>query len=179
MPSRDATAALGHAFNRILRERARLLARPLDEAVDDHVALLTFTVAGSRYAVEISQVREVLASPQISRLPWGSAALAGVTNVRGAVVLVADAARLVGGGEGQPDGSVVVLDGGREQPLGLLVDAVDDVIAITAGSLVAPPRDAESAANELVLGVTTAAVVLDVAALLQDPRIMIQQGEGA
>lgn len=155
----------------ILKERARVLARPLAPDEDrDGLVLLGFTVAGRAYAVEVGHVREVLAHADVSRLPWAPPTIAGVMNVRGEIVPVADTARLLGVGEADVGGPVVVLDGGGH-PLGLRVDAVDDVTTIAAKTLVAPEGDAARVAGDLVLGLTASAVVVDVSALYTDPRL--------
>lgn len=172
------TAGSAAAAQVILAERARALARPVAPDEDgDGLVLLGFTVAGRAYAIEISHVREVLAHSDVSHLPWAPPTIAGVMNVRGEIVPVADTARVLGVGEAGARGPVVVLDGGGH-PLGLCVDAVDDVTSIAARTLVAPEGDAARVAGDLVLGLTPSAVVLDARALYTDPRLTNHLQEG-
>lgn len=155
----------------ILEERARVLARPLahdSEVVD--LVLFGFTVAGKSYAVEAGHVREVLAQANVSRLPWAVATIAGVMNVHGEIVSVADTGLVLGVGETDARGPVVILDGGG-RVLGLRVDSVDSVTTIAANTLVVPEGDAARVAGDLVLGLTPSAVVLDARALYADPRV--------
>ena len=171
LPDETLGAGSAAAARVILEERARVLARPLAPDEDgDSLVLLGFTVAGRAYAVEVGHVREVLAHADVSRLPWASPAMAGVINVRGEIVPLADTARVLGVGETGSGGPVIVLDGGGH-PLGLRVDAVDDVTTIAARTLVAPEGDAARVAGDLVLGLTASAVVLDARALYTDPRL--------
>lgn len=172
-PGADSAAA-----RMILEERARVLARPLAPADDgDGLVVLGFTVAGRAYAVEVGHVREVLVHAEVSRLPWAAPTIAGVTNVRGSIVPVADTARVLGVGDARTGGPVIVLDGGGH-PLGLRVDAVDDVTTIAAGTLVAPEGDAARVAGDLVLGLTASVVVLDARALYTDHHLTNQPQEG-
>lgn len=177
-PDETPGAGSAAAAQVILAERARALARPVAPDEDgDGLVLLGFTVAGRAYAVEISYVREVLAHSDVSRLPWGPPTVAGVMNVRGEIVAVADTARVLGVSEARPGGPVIVLDGGGH-PLGLCVDSVDDVTSIAAGTLVAPEGDVARVAGELVLGLTASTVVLDARALYNDPHLTKQPQEG-
>lgn len=174
----DATPGAGSAARVILEERARVLARPLTPDTDgDDLVLLGFTVAGRAYAVEVGHVREVLAQADVSRLPWAPPTIAGVTNVRGEIVPVVDMARVLRVGEAGAQGPVVVLGGGGH-PLGLRVDAVDAVTTIAARTLVAPEGDAARVAGDLVLGLTSSAIVLDARALYTDPRLTNHHQEG-
>lgn len=173
----DETPGAGSAARVILEERARVLARALTPDTDgDGLVLLGFTVAGRAYAVEAGHVREVLAQADVSHLPWAPPTIAGVTNVRGEIVPVADTARVLGFLGVGAGGPVVVLDGGGH-PLGLRVDAVDDVTTIAARTLVAPEGDAARVAGDLVLGLTPSAVVLDARALYTNPRLTNQPQE--
>jgi len=172
-PHRDDAPGAGsaEAARLILEERARVLARPLAPDTDgDGVILLGFTVAGSAYAIEVIHVREVLVQADVSRLPWAPPAIAGVINVRGEIVAVANTARVLGVGDTDSGGPVIVLDGSGH-PLGLRVDAVDAITTIAARQLVAPEGDSIRAAGDLMLGLTSSAVVLDPRALYTDPRL--------
>src|ERR1700712_5225839 len=77
---------------RILRERARLLARvPESEPVAGAVLeLLEFSLAQERYAVENRFVREVCPLKELTPLPCTPPFLLGVVNVRGRILPVLD-----------------------------------------------------------------------------------------
>lgn len=184
-PRPDETPGTGSAAatTLILEERARVLARPLTPDAEVVVlVLLGFTVAGQAYAIEAGHVREVLAQADVSRLPWAVPTIAGVMNVRGEIVPVADTGLVLGVGEADPRGPVVVLDAGGYL-LGLRVDSVDDVTTIAARTLVvrtlvAPEGHAARVAGDLILGLTPSAVVLDARALYTDPRFTNHHQEG-
>lgn len=118
----------------LLDRRARELAQPLSSDAPDEILLpvLGFLVAGQAYAVEVSDVREVVEGAPSSRLPWSRTAITAVTNVRGEIVPVVDAGRLLESRETRSDGPLVVLaDEGRTVAL-----RIDDLLDVTS---VAPP----------------------------------------
>lgn len=90
---------------------------------------LLFQAGGERFAIRAADVQKVTPASQRSQLPRLPAALLGITQHRGRVVTVVDAATVLGA-----PGAHVVGEGNRllllERPvrhLGLLVDAVDEI----------------------------------------------------
>ncbi|MBW3558088.1 MAG: chemotaxis protein CheW [Actinobacteria bacterium] len=155
----------------VLEQRARALARvPEQERTEEIVTVLVFTVGERRYAVDVAYVREVVADPRVSRVPWAPPAVAGVVNVRGEILTVAHLGQLLGDSTPGPGGAVVVLVGAAP-PLGLLADAVDDLADLAPGALAAAAADATAPGNDLVVGITRDLLVLDANALLTDPRM--------
>ncbi len=92
---------------------------------------LTVIVGGAPVALPGDAVREVLRRPRLTRVPHGPPALAGVCNLRGAVLPVVSLARLMGEEAGD-EGRVVVLD--HQGLLGVLVDAVLKLDGEAAGT---------------------------------------------
>ena len=72
-----------------------IMGSPGDRADDGDV--LTFRIAGERYALGVDEVSEIIRPRAITRVPHGPAALLGVTNLRGAVLPVVSLAGLLGG----------------------------------------------------------------------------------
>lgn len=105
---------------------------------------LTFFLAEEEYAVGILQVREILELCPITRLPATPAHVRGVINVRGCVVPVIDLAVKIGLAETRVTRRtcVVIVEVAWEEGtkvLGILVDAVHQVIELTADAIEAPP----------------------------------------
>jgi purine-binding chemotaxis protein CheW len=109
---------------------------------------LTFVVAGDEYALAILRVKEIIAFDSVTRVPRTPAFIRGVINLRGSVVPVIDLAQKFGYPEVQPTRSTsiviveVVLDeaaDGKQVVLGLLVDAVSQVIDLQAEDIQPPP----------------------------------------
>lgn len=164
----------------VLEERARVLARPAVSEDGSHngLVVLGFTVSGRSHAIEISSIREILGRCEVTRLPWAPPAVAGVVNIRGEVVLVADAGRLLGVADTAPDGPVIVLTSGPAV-VALRVDAVGDVTAIAPSALVPLEGDAAAGAGgHLVSGLTAATALVDPQALISDLRLIFGPQEG-
>jgi purine-binding chemotaxis protein CheW len=86
--------------------------------------VLTFKLAGERFALAVNEVTEIIRPRDITRVPLGPANLLGVTNLRGLILPVISLVGLLGGVASgtQPGSRVLVLDGAA--PVGLLVDEV-------------------------------------------------------
>lgn len=163
----------------VLMERARALARaPEDDDSEGALLVLGFTVGDQRYAVEARWVREVVRAPVVSRVPWAPRAVVGVINVRGEVLAVADLGRLLGVTGTRTATSAVILDGAGP-PVALLVDDVDDIASIPAGSVIRPPDDGAASATPLTLFVGADSIVLDGHAVLTDTRLFSSDDRSA
>jgi purine-binding chemotaxis protein CheW len=165
----------------VMDERARALAcAPAQPVRVGTVEVVVFSLGGERYAVETGHVREVRALTDLTPLPGAGDLVAGVTNLRGQILVVFDLRGLFGAARGDRDAEgarVVVLGSGRAE-LGILADAVHEVAVLREDEL----RPAESLGADggwdCVRGVTAEGLlVLDGAALLGDPRLFVDQGE--
>lgn len=90
---------------------------------------LVVRVAGTRWFIAVAQVIEVLRDPALARLPAAGAAVAGVVNHRGRVLIVADPVRaleLAGQAGGSRD--VIVVEAGGHR-FAVAVDAVIELVA--------------------------------------------------
>lgn len=116
--------------------------------VDQPLQFLRFALADGIYAVPIDAVREILEVGPCTPLPLMPNFVRGVMNLRGAVVPVVDLAARLGLPEAVPGrrSCIVVVEvraaedsGAAPQVLGLLVDAVHEVLDTEAGSLEEAP----------------------------------------
>lgn len=155
----------------VLAERARALAQPahVDHA-EESVGLVTFLLGGQPHGLEAGFVREVLRPLPLARLPWTPASLAGVGNVRGEIIAVADIRPLLGLEAAGGAGRVLVLQGDAP-PLGLIVEEVHDLVHVPVHSIAPVPGDDAAAGGSLVWGMTGRSAVLSAAAVLNDPRL--------
>jgi purine-binding chemotaxis protein CheW len=106
---------------------------------------LTFTLDGERYAVEISNIREVLEFTSVNRVPRTPEYLRGMINLRGNIVPVIDLRLKLGmtRTERTVDTCVIITQvdvDGERLVLGALADSVQEVIELDAGSVAPPPR---------------------------------------
>ncbi len=105
---------------------------------------LAFSLAGGDYAVAILKVKEILQYEEITKVPSTPRSIRGVLNLRGSVVPVVDLAIKFG----LPESSVTkrtcvlvvetALDG-QAAVMGLVADAVSEVIELGADDVEEPP----------------------------------------
>ena len=105
---------------------------------------LTFFIAGEEYAVTLEKVREVIPYDTITRVPGMPAPIRGVTNLRGNVVPVIDLAIRFRLSEIplSARACIVLVElplNGTSTLVGLLTEAVGQVLSLEPGALVAPP----------------------------------------
>jgi purine-binding chemotaxis protein CheW len=105
---------------------------------------LTFYLAGEEYAIGILRVKEILEYDTLTKVPTTPSSIRGVINLRGSVVPVVDLAVKFG----LPETPItkrtciviveVALDG-HPTVMGVLADAVSQVMDLTPADIEAPP----------------------------------------
>lgn len=119
---------------------------------------LTFKIGEEIFALEVSQVREVLDMTRITRVPRAPDFMRGVINVRGSVVPVVDL-RLKFGltrTENTVDTRIVVMEinlDGEATVLGALADSVNEVIELEPSCIENPPRIGMRWKTEFIKGI--------------------------
>jgi purine-binding chemotaxis protein CheW len=167
----------------ILTERARVLARPVEAAVDtiSDLRLATFALANERYGIEARLVVEISRLVDYTPLPHAPPHLVGVTNVRGEILPVFDLRALLGlSRRALDDLSRLVVLGKERAEFGILADSTREFVALSAMDLLPPPPTVSDGARPYLRGVTKdALIVLDGSALLEDRRLFCDQGAEA
>lgn len=114
-------------------------------------------VGGVEFGLDVRRVREVLRAPRITRLPFPPPTILGIVSIRGTLVPVMDLGeRLLGRPADREGRLVVVRDPDREGSIGLLVDAVLDLVPLAAASQSPPPEVEASLPAGWVEGVVSA-----------------------
>ena len=104
------------------------------------IELFSFVVGGQDYCVDIMSVREIRSGARATPLPHAPAYLLGVINLRGTVLPIVDLSTRLGlatGANSTRNVVIVVAIGART--IGLMVDAVSDILAIQEHDLQLPP----------------------------------------
>lgn len=169
--------AHNHNARQILRDRAEALARPLVPANQHEAAFefVEFTLANERYAVENRWVEEVCPFKDLTPLPCVPPFVAGIVNVRGRILAVLDLKKFFDLPEkGITDLHRIILVRGDDMEFGLLADTVTTVRSLPFQSIQPAPATLGGIRGEYLKGVTAEQmVVLDIARLLADPRIIV------
>jgi len=163
----------------ILRARAKALALtpPHAPRADTLVELLEFHLAQERYAVETRYVREVHPLKDLTPLPCTPRFVLGIVNVRGRILPVLDFKKFFDLPEkGLTDLHRIILVGANNLELGLLADVVVGVRSIPVDSLQPSLATLTGVRSDYLKGVTAERlVVLDLARILADPKIIVHE----
>jgi len=119
---------------------------------------LTFKLGEEMFAIDVSQVREILDVTTITKVPRAPAFMRGVINVRGSVVPVVDLRMKFGMSttEHTKDTRIVVMEialDGELTTIGTLADAVHNVMDIEAGSIEPAPKVGAKWNTEFIKGI--------------------------
>jgi purine-binding chemotaxis protein CheW len=165
----------------ILEDRARILAQvpPRPPRAAEVLEVVTFRLAGERYALETRHVSQVLRPTQCVPIPGTPAFLAGVVNLRGEILAVVDLAVVLGlAGAGAAPPSWILVLGRERDEFGVRAEAVLEVATVRVDELHEPPGSIAGGVRPYLRGVTARAlIVLDGAALLGDGRLIVNLGE--
>lgn len=112
-----------------------------DKAKDGNaIELLSFLVGGHDYCVDIMSVREIRGGAKATTLPHSPSYMRGVINLRGTVLPIMDlSSRLNLENATDQTRNVIIVVAVGERTVGLMVDAVSDILAIEEDELQPPP----------------------------------------
>ena len=118
---------------------------------------LTFSLAGEMFAVGILNVKEIIEYGSLTEIPMMPAFIRGVINLRGAVVPVIDLAARFGSkaSEVQRRTCIVIVEiraGDSRHDLGIVVDAVSEVLEIPAAEIEPPPAFGAKIRTDFIAG---------------------------
>ena len=138
--------------------------------------LITFGIANQRFGIDIMTVREIRAWSPVTRLPRVPDYVAGVVNLRGAVLPVIDLAARLGWEptEATPRNPIIVIEY-EGQMRGLIVHDVADIVGIEAGTLQQPDAMGQETITHFLEGIAPLGddmvMVLDLSRLMADEPI--------
>jgi purine-binding chemotaxis protein CheW len=116
--------------------------------------LIAFRIGEQEFCVDIMTVREIRGFAAATPLPHAPNFVVGVINLRGTVLPIVDLAARLGFGATVPTArSVVIVVRIGRQLVGLLVDAVSDILTVTDDLLQPTPDIASEMARSFVRGV--------------------------
>ena len=116
--------------------------------------LIAFRIGDQEFCVDIQSVREIRGFAPATPLPHAPHFVKGVINLRGTVLPIIDLACRLGFGNIQPTArSVIIVVRVHQQLVGLLVDAVSDILTVTDEILQPTPEVGSELAKSFVRGV--------------------------
>jgi purine-binding chemotaxis protein CheW len=155
-------------------QQALTVARHLAAAGDAH-QYLTFLLTGEMYAVGILNVKEIIEYGNLTEIPMMPAFIRGVINLRGAVVPVVDLSARFGHTQSDVGKRTCIVivevrqDDGRHD-LGIMVDAVSEVLEIPGSDIEPPPSFGAKIRADFIAGMGKVAgkfvILLDIQRVL-------------
>jgi purine-binding chemotaxis protein CheW len=128
----------------------------MNEAKTDDVAqreLIAFRVGAQEFCVNIMAVCEIRGWTDATALPQAPRFMRGVINLRGTVLPIIDFAARLGLASTEPTARhVVIVAQVNHQQVGLLVDAVSDILTVKDDSIQPTPEIASDLVKQFVRG---------------------------
>jgi purine-binding chemotaxis protein CheW len=125
-----------------------------DVAKGEALELVAFRIGEQEYCVDIMAVREIRGWTPATMLPHAPHFVQGVINLRGTVLPIVDLAARLGLGRAEPTARhVTIVVQIADQVVGLLVDAVSDILTLAAEEVRPTPDVASETTRQFVKGV--------------------------
>ncbi len=121
------------------------------ESLDEIHQLLSFEIAGAPYAVPVDRVREIVRMRPVTPVPRTPEEVRGVISLRGEMIELIDLGRRLGLGSIEPSRKtrIIVIKAGDDEVVGLLVDAVREVLRISSEAIQTATGSDTGAVNDL------------------------------
>ncbi|MCE5303874.1 MAG: chemotaxis protein CheW [Planctomycetaceae bacterium] len=115
--------------------------------------LVGFRLGSEEYGIEITKVQEIILLGEITSVPQAPDFVKGLINLRSTVIPVIDLRLRLGMSEQPPtEETRIMVVHVHEKTLGLVVDAVSEVLRATSEQIVPPPSAVTHSGREPVSG---------------------------
>lgn len=137
---------------------------------------LTFTLGSEAYGLEIKYVTEIIGVQEITEVPELPEYIRGIINLRGKIIPVMDVRlRFRKQFREYNDRTCIVVVDIKDISVGLIVDAVSEVISIKDQDIVPPPDLNKGNSNKYIKGIgkvgNEVILLLDCSKLLNDDEV--------
>ena len=121
------------------------------ESLETIQQLLCFELAGSPYAVPVERVREIVRMRPVTPVPRTPKEVCGVISLRGEMIELIDLRLRLGLGSVEPSRQtrIIVIKTQDDEVVGLLVDAVREVLRVTDDAIQPATGSETGAVNDL------------------------------
>lgn len=115
---------------------------------------VNFALGNERYAIDIMDVEEIIRLAEITAVPKAPDFLEGIINLRDRVIPVVDLKKRINMGEATLDENTrIVVVNLNNKRIGLVIDAVDEIVRIDSTLIDAAPAVAVSLDSSYIEGV--------------------------
>ena len=150
-----------------------------EDSAKSEVEFVTFSAGDQSFSIEITQVREIRRWSPVTALPHAPQEVLGVMNLRGSVIPIYDLAARFGLGQ-TPENprNVIVVAMHSGQTVGLLVEAVSEILSVSRDQIQETPDIRSEMARQSITGVipieTGMTRVIDLGAVLHQAGRTLQ-----
>lgn len=124
------------------------------KAVSQQRQMVVFELEKELYGVDIHQVQEIIRVPAITHVPRTPDFVEGVINLRGSVIPILDLRKRFGFGPGgDEDEKRIVVVEMEDKTLGVIVDAVTEVLLVDEASVEPPSPYIVTVDSQYIVGV--------------------------
>lgn len=143
------------------------------QATDEVLRWVTFRLANEKYGINVMMVQEVLRVTEIAPVPGSPPYVLGIINLRGNVVTVIDTRKRFGLEPKELDDSTrIVIIESDKQVVGVLVDAVAEVVDLRSTEIESAPNVGTEESAKFIQGVASSdnelLILVDLNKLLTD-----------
>lgn len=140
--------------------------------------LVSFRLANEEYGIEITKVQEIILMGEITRVPQTPPYIQGLINLRNTVIPIVDLRLRFGLGRQEPtDETRIMVVNVRGKTIGIIVDAVSEVLRIAHDQISEPPATVAGLGREYLTGLVKLENRLLI--LLEIDRILAEEGAPA
>jgi purine-binding chemotaxis protein CheW len=135
--------------------------------------IVSFRLANEEYGVDIMRIQEIILPGQITRMPQVPDFICGLINLRGHVIPIVDLRRRfkLTAADRDDDTRIIVANVG-ERTIGMVVDAVNEVLRINSKQVEPPPSSVAGIDHDYITGLVKfedrILILLDIQSILSE-----------
>ncbi len=138
--------------------------------------IVSFRLANEEYGVDIMRAQEIIMPGQITRVPEVPDYICGLINLRGHVIPIVDLRRRFGlSAKPNDEHTRIIVVNVASKTIGIVVDAVTEVLRISAGQIEPPPSSVTGIDHDYIRGLVKLEEKLLI--LLNIERILSRQDQ--
>lgn len=137
------------------------------------IQVVRVRLANEEYGIEITKVQEIILVGELTRVPQTAAYIKGLINLRSTVIPIVDLRLRLGMSEQPPtEETRIMVMNVAGKTIGIVVDAVSEVLRITKEQIAPPPATVSGLGREHITGLAKLnqrlLILLDMDRLLTD-----------
>jgi purine-binding chemotaxis protein CheW len=139
------------------------------------IQVVSFRLANEEYGIEITKVQEIILVGEITRVPQTSDYIKGLINLRSSVIPIVDLRlRFAMPAEPATDETRIMVMNVAGKTIGIIVDAVSEVLRIAKDQIAPPPPTVAGLGREYLTGLAKLGkrllILLDADRILSEPQ---------